>query len=33
MSTKIIIVGAGAVGLSSAIRLLAAGYRVTLLER
>lgn len=33
MSTKIIIVGAGAVGLTSAIRLLAAGYRVTLLER
>ncbi|MDH2918116.1 MAG: glycine oxidase ThiO [Sideroxydans sp.] len=33
MSTKIIIVGAGAVGLTSALRLLAAGYRVTLLER
>ena len=33
MSTKIIIVGCGAVGLTSAIRLLAAGYRVTLLER
>jgi glycine oxidase len=33
VSTKIIIVGAGAVGLTSALRLLAAGYRVTLLER
>ncbi len=33
MNTKIIIVGAGAVGLTSALRLLAAGYRVTLLER